>query len=480
MRTARYALLAVLLALTLAPTVRTADVSAQGTDVFERGRDFYPFGPTGLLGDVAGQKLTVREVVDRSPGDDADVAVGSVIVGAAGATFGSNPRRDLAAAIDAAEGSDTGKLVLDLEGGKSITVELERIGAHGADWLGESDEKSATIIKRALKWLGKQQLTSGDYKRAFPTRLGGTNGHVVVTSTIGLAMMAAGSTTKDGAYEDELKDALKFVRAEAGNDPLAKIIERNNPGNWNQTNWAWAYSGIFAALAGHAGDSNGTRHLKAACKALAENRLSQEDGHGGWGHGPGGANALGYTDLTAVTQYVAIAFGLATKLEEEPDSEAVQGAVDYLAACVARDGGIRYGAAAWDQRSDVARTSATLIAFNLLGKTDHAIYEGMSTFVPANIDRLEASHQGYLMQMMTTAIACRMLGDDAWKAFWDSRGYEATLARQHDGSFRRRPTSESLMQQNNDAALGEAWATGVYALVLQLKDTESLSLLLGR
>jgi hypothetical protein len=86
------------------------------------------FGPTGIIGSLNGNAIAVASTQQGSPADG-KLKKGDVITGIGNRKFSNTPNRDIAAAVDAAEGSAAnGKMTLMLKNGAAVDINLAPLG----------------------------------------------------------------------------------------------------------------------------------------------------------------------------------------------------------------------------------------------------------------------------------------------------------------------------------------------------------------
>ena len=108
--------------------------------------------------------------------------------------------------------------------------------------------------------------------------------------------------------------------------------------NWNQENWGWVHAGIFLGELHHSSpDEAVAALLQRIVDALQENQETS----GGFAHGPGGPNALGYVELNIMAGYVLGGLGLAQQAGCQIETKVVDRLLEYLQAS-SNGGGVGY------------------------------------------------------------------------------------------------------------------------------------------
>jgi hypothetical protein len=299
-----------------------------------------------------------------------------------------------------------------------------------------------------------------------------------MTSLCGLAFIACGSSADKGPYAANVKKAAQFVLANIGEEGGFGGMEKAGGGNWNQTNWGLGYGGIFLAQVELLSPVNGVKEKLAKVR---DTILKNMEATGGWAHGPGGPNALGYLELEIVSNYCLSALGGIAACGITVDKNKIEQALTYVQKCGGGGPGVGYSTRQGQVgQGDVGRTGGAVAAFAALGRTDHAYYKPMVGFVHAHLRDIKDGHVSPMMHWLAAAIACRKEGGKLWEAFWDTQRQECTMLRMPDNTFTARPTDESkLMGKNNDLDLGAVWCTAHWVIILGL-EKDNLSIWLGK
>ena len=313
-----------------------------GAGPFERGRDLWCLGVLGAKAsgaddteaapseDMGGGKrriagggrpanddgpssLVVRVLYPRGPAEQAGLAAGDVIVGVGRSTFKEAARAALAEALVKAEaGKAKGMLTLLVErGGQRTKIEVQ-VPVAGKDAAkptrGAARQRT---LDAALAWLAEHQEANG----GFAQTLSGRNGSVVMTSLAGLAWLAGGSDLEQGPYQEQVERAAAFV-AEYGGEAsglpsgMGGEDRASRMSGMDQSNWGWSHAAIFL---GELEARSPAPKIRAALHRCGETLAKQQEPSGGWAHGPGGPNPLGYTELNIVTGLALCGLGMAQR-----------------------------------------------------------------------------------------------------------------------------------------------------------------------
>jgi len=453
-------------------------------------RDLFALGPLGLKAsdadgpppDPAGPPQGRRSVqIDPGAGDDyparlkvellfpdgpaaqAGLVPGDVLTGVEGARFQDGVADALAKMIlraQAAKGVVT-LLVIPAAGGKTRKVRVT-IPTRGKEALdptrGGARDKA---VAEALAWLAGKQLESG----GFGETLSGENGAVVLTSMAGLAWSGAGCGLSTGPYGENLSRAAAFVCASVKNLSEATAAQKSQGAVLDQCNWGYAHAGLFLGeLQAHTPDDA----VKEALFFCARRLLETQESSGGWAHGPGGPNPLGYVELNIVTGLALGALGMAKQAGFEIAPQALEKAIAYLKASGSGDGGVGYSTEPGQKGiGNIGRTAAAWLAQECLGLGREAWTKKVGKYVEAHADAMFGGHASLMQHFFLGGVAAQTLGGEARKRYWSVAQRELLLARAPDGSFQPRPWHESLaMQSNSDVSFGEVWTTAAWAAVL--------------
>jgi len=408
--------------------------------------------------DVGPKRLLVRALFGGGPAQKAGLRQGDLVVGVDDATFADGCFAPLAAALQRAESQD-GKLVLRIErDGKpqQLAVKIPKVGPHAK--TPEAGKMRQQLLDDALAWLGKRQQGGG-----FPETLGGSNGAVVQTCLAGLAWIGGGSSLAKGKHKENLAMAQQFVLRGLGQPSRLGDTEG---ANWDQTTWGYAHAAIFLGELHLAG---GGKKPSAELQRIADTLCARQELSGGYGHGPGGKNALGYIELNILAAYVACGLSLAQQAGCKVDAAVVDKLFGYAEESSGDDGGVGYATGPGQRgMGNIGRTAGTWLAALGLGRTEHPYTGRMEQYVRDHVADTMGGHASLQQHILLAGLAASALGKEAAAAYWaGGLQRDLTLARAPDGSFQPRPWHESLLlQSNTDVSCGEVWTTASWAIVL--------------
>jgi len=455
--------------------LKARDPERAASPSFGQGKRRASAGGGGAMADVGPNRLLVEIVFPGGPAAKAGIKVGDVIVGA-GPTFKDGSLEPLSAALIKAEsGKGKGVLTLRVERqgeskAQKIAIKLPQGGKEAA----KPHEGSArqAIFDKSLAWLAGEQQSSGGFSQT----LSGVNGAVVQTSLAGLAWLAGGSDLKRGKYRKNVKSAMDFVIANVAAKDAFGGGGRGRGGtsdgepapagpSWDQSNWGYAHAAIFL---GELQQRSSTRELKETLIECGATLARRQEKSGGWAHGPGGPNALGYVELNIVSGLALCGIGLAGQAGYEVPESVIEKAEAYLSESGSGDGGVAYsGQPGQRGQGNLGRTAGAWLGFVDLGLGKSKWAKKMGKYVTSHADETFGGHASLMQHVLLGGVAAHALGGKARAAFWEKNVLEMTIARAPDGSFQPRPWHESLsMSSNSDVTFGQVWTTAAWAIVL--------------
>lgn len=417
-----------------------------------------PFDPSQ---DIGPERLRVEILFPDGPAAQAGLAVGDVIVAIGSKKFSKGSFAPIATTL---------KKALAKDGEQAITLKVERAEGGAKEKLelviqglgrdaGKLSKNAAheLLAQPALNWLAKRQESSG----GFPQTLSGTNGAVVQTCVAGLAWIGGGSDLDGGTHQENVKLAQSFV---VKNLASMKSSRGSGEANWNQENWGWVHAAIFLGEL-HAHSPND--ELLSDLQKVVDGIQSGREVSGGFGHGPGGPNALGYVELNIVAGLALCGLGLAERAGCDVDSEALEAMRNYVEAS-SSGGGVGYSTKPGQVgQGNIGRTATAWLGYRLIGKGKSKAARAMANFVKRHAGEVQFGHASLTQHIMWAGLAAQAQGGGAASNFWSSLERDMILAMSPDGSFQPRPWHESLsMASNSDVSFGDVWTTAAWCSVL--------------
>jgi len=433
------------------------------------GDDHTPLGGLGCEGEIeidgkVGRVFRIATIEAGGPAARGGLAIGDCIQALNGKSLSrkGDAVLILEKQIELSESRSDGRLDATFyrDGKKrSSSIPVETLAAHETTCPVKC-AKCDRIRRHAVDFLVQTQTSAGSWK----TALGGNNGQVVVTVLSGLALHGF------GRHEGAVDRAIDYVTRTLGAPgPFDRLRKEQGGANWNQENWPYSYAPLLLAVKRQ--DPAVARKLQEIAKKLVAN---QEES-GGYAHGPGGPNALGYLELEIVSNYALASLGLIRDHGVQVDEAGVDRGLGYIRACMSGDGGVAYSTREGQAgHGDPGRTAGAYFAFfrNGLGRSKAA--RKMLKYFERGMDRLPSGHVSPMMHILGGAMATRASGRKKLvKAFWKTYRPYIMASRLHSGAFAARPTKESqLIRSNTDRTLGHAWTTATLLIVMNIARDE--------
>ena len=450
-----------------------ASAVALAEDPFnKKGSSDTNVGPLGFAAQAEPKSLSVKSLVAGGPADKAGVKAGDRITGVEGKPFDGRPEPviGIVMACEAAELQARKDATVTLTvNDKPVKISFAPQGKHAAT-CPRKCKKCDKVVQAGAAYLVSQQKGDG----CFPTDLGGKTGKVVVTSLSALALMSAGGF--DGAVDK----AAGYVLSKCGaaDEGGFKLGGGAGGGNWNQENWELGYGAIFL---GEYAKKTKRPDVKAKLFEIAKRLEAQQESSGGWAHGPGGPNALGYLELEIVSNWSLMGLGAARRNGYALDKSRLDKALAWVEETTRGDGGVGYSPRSGQKGfGEAGRTSGAIAGFTAVGQNKSPFFGKMVDFYRGKVATLTAGHVSPYMHMTSGAIAAYLLGAKDWASYVETYRPQLYAARNADGSFEPIPTHESdLLHSNTDATVGPCWTTASAVLILSLPN-ERLPLLLDK
>jgi hypothetical protein len=411
--------------------------------------------------DEGPQALEIVALLPGGPAETAGLRVGDVVIAANGMRFDKSGSYAALkkALVKALAETELGAVELRIErAGEKSALELDvTIAGRGKPLAKPSSaEARAIFAAEGRRWLRERQEPNG----GFAQTLSGTTGAVVQTSLAGLAWIAGGSNLDLGEDREALIAAREFLRANL--DEMQSRMDEG--GNWNQENWGWAHAAIFLGELHHHSPSP---ELLAELQGCADHLIDYQESSGGWAHGPGGANALGYTELNIVSGLALSGLGLAKRAGCKLDKKAIERAAQYIADS-SGGGGVGYSTRDGQVgQGNIGRSAAAWLGYTNLGLNKDAQYKQLTKYVKRSVGEVLDGHASLMQHILLAGVAAAAQGGASEKNYWDSVETMMVLAHAPDGSFQPRPWHESVsIGSNSDVTFGEVWTTAAWTIAL--------------
>jgi hypothetical protein len=367
-------------------------------------------GPTGMFGVTSPKDITIVKVEPGSPADG-KINSGDIITAAGGVAFDGKTRRQLAAAIDQAEG--TGKLTLTRKDGSTVDLALPVLGTYAASAPFDCP-KTDLIITRAADFIIENKKFGRD---GFPIAL--------------LGLLATG----EPQYID-------FVKQQVHAAPWAKPDLSLSLEKYARTAWNWGYTALFLGEY-HllTKDPYVLPALEAYTVALAKGR----DAGGLWGHGFASLDLNngqfhgrlpGYAQMnqSSLPCFIAILLAEKSGIRHPEILAAIQQNNTYFSAFIGR-GTLPYGVHNPNAKSfnNNGMSGLAAVAFSIHGNKPGA--EFFSRMSAASHNIMENGHTGHYFNILWTGPGANLAGPEVAAAFFRESKWLSIINRKWNGDF---------------------------------------------
>lgn len=413
----------------------------------------------GSIGDDGPARLRIELLFPEGPAARAGLRPGDIVTGVEGAPFRESSLSILAKALLRAESGNGRIALLVIPAGertaRRVALEIPSAGKEASK--PHEGKGRRELVEAALRFLASRQTAEGGY----PETLCGPTGAVVQASVAGLAWLGAGG----GAYSENVKKAADFVSAAVKSLSEGVASRKASGVNLDQSNWGYCHAAIFLGELQALAPEDGVREALHFC---ARRLLETQEESGGWAHGPGGPNGLGYVELNIVTGLALGGLGLAKRAGFEVPREALARADAYLRESGSGDGGIGYSTQPGQKgQGNIGRSAAAWLGHLALGLGKEPFARKIGGYVGQHAHEVFGGHASLMQHFLLAGIAAHVQGGEAQRKYWEVALRDLVLARAPDGSFQPRPWRESLsMGSNSDVSFGEVWTTAAWCCVL--------------
>ena len=331
-------------------------------------------------------------------------------------------------------------------------------------------EKYRPAVKKGLAWLVKQQ-----HKDGYWTANGGIY-PVPLTALSGMALLAEGSTTRQGKYAANLRRATDWLLAQGQKNGL--IGDPNDPAGSGRYMFGHGYGMLFlASVYEQEKDPARRRKLEDVLERAVKFSGIAQTTRGGWGYVT--AKDGNDFDEGAVTVVQIHGLRAARHAGIKVPRAVYDKALGYLKKSTTPKGGLVYSLAGGDALSDgrPALTAAALAAAYSRAEYDRDIVKKWIVFSKANVPApgFRAGYDEFIQYYYAQAV--HALGDDTYaKLFPKAQQAERlrwTAYRTSLFDYVVRGQKEDGSWENH--IIGPVYITALYLTVLQL-DNETVPL----
>ncbi|MBI1336109.1 MAG: hypothetical protein GC164_04000 [Phycisphaera sp.] len=371
-------------------------------------------GPTGLMGAVDANRITITKIDEGSPADG-KLKVGDVIVGAGGNRFHADPRREIAEAINDAETFVAeGKLPLMLDDGHTVELKLIPLGTYS-----DTAPYQCPKTDRIVRLVADRMVKTGDYKKG--------------ALCVGwLGFMA----TDEAPYIDIVKRELPKEDWVHPNPEDIDAVVRGEK-DMGLIDWSWGYRCItLAEYYLLTGDKSVLPGLETYSVALARG----QDPAGLWAHRlatPRTDGRLpGYAQINqpSLTCYLGILLAKKCGIENPAFDKAIPKTHQFFASYIDK-GALPYGVHKpyLHVFNNNGSSATAALAMSFLGDKEGAAF--FSHQSATSYDDLEKGHATYYFNVLWTPLGANVAGPEVTQSFSKNARWLYTLYRTWDGRF---------------------------------------------
>jgi len=398
--------------------IHVAPALAEDALIGENSSARAPFDQVAAVGLQVEGPAKAWEVIAVEPGSAAGRAgfqTGDRIVRVAGRSPTGEYAEAITTALDSARtaAQDSADLEVQIKrDGKKQTIALT-LPLHEIDVL--------VATTNALDYLSDEVQDDPKLEKTRPRAF---YAPIIYAPLSGLAFLSGGSTRSTGRHSAALRTLLAYVMEHGGRRKAAQdAINKAVGGNICSLTHNAGYSAMFLA---QLIDSEGREDaatplqfshaeirekLRACCKALEKIQLE----NGGWQHGSGGANMLGYTHLMAATVTAMNGLAMAKQVGVDESDTAIERGLAYIRKAT-KDG--RVGYAVGNRGSFSAGRNAGVFQLMVrLGLQEDDLVEPMKAMLITNIDKAGTGHGSPVWHLFYVGLAAADIGPDASARF---------------------------------------------------------------
>jgi len=421
----------------------------KGDDIPAKAPHDWNLGPTGLRGwmfcdrlvTTDARQIAITSVEAESPADGV-LAVGDVLLGAAGRPFSTDPRTELGRAITAAETeAGGGRLVLTRwrDGTQEeVVVHLPVLGTFSPTAPFDCP-KSSRILERGLAAL-EAHMAAPDYVRQ-------TDG--IPRCLNALALLAGGDATHVPLVAREARWAAEFTT----------------------TGFSTWYYGYVMMLLSEYVTATGDESVLPGLRRLALEASRGQSGVGSWGHKfalpDGRLSGYGMMNAPGLPLTIGLVMARDCGVQDPEVSQAIDRSARLIRFYVGK-GAVPYGDhPAWTEtHEDNGKCGMAAILFQRLGETNAADYFTRMALASHGNER-DCGHTGNFFNMTWSLPAIAQAGPQATGAWMEEfGGWYHDLARHWTGRFPHQGPPEPRNDSYADWDCTGAYLLG-YALPLR-------------
>jgi len=315
-------------------------------------------------------------------------------------------------------------------------------------------------ISRGLEFLSGAQKEDGSWETS--------RSHEAIydTALCGLALLAEGSTPKEGRFHDALTKAVRFVVSRIPDEGPIRVARSTGADYEHYETWYAAMPALFLAEVYR---KEKTASLKLKLDALARRLVFLQRETGGWCHDLRSRMAKSGTfvyawyseDLAIATGYAVAALKSLERAGAPVPGATLEKARDYLRRIHNEkgDGGFQYGLLhSWPRavESEPGRTAAAIFALSWLGGEKDRI-EAATRYLEKNFNDIPVSaghaNNVFSLNYLSGALACHRLGPAWWRKFTGHYVPRLVKLRRPGGAFQLGKSHHDRPAMNTALAL---------------------------
>lgn len=297
-------------------------------------------------------------------------------------------------------------------------------------------------VARGLRYLAANQSSDGSWR----TR-GSAGGHpTAMTALAGLALLASGSTPREGPHARALSRGLTFLLSTARRDGLIAQLEEEY-----HCMHGHGFAMLFLAQCyGMEEDPARQAQIRDALARAVDLTARAQSPAGGWLYTPDSRGDEGSVTVTQVQGLRAARnAGIAVP------KRVIDRAMDYLERSANPDGGIRYQVSdAGGGRAPI--TAAAVACWYNAGQYDHPLAQQALAYAEERLPPDGMNRTGHFMYAhLYLAQVLYQTGDEKWRPYFEKIAARLLQAQARDGAW---PGEQ----------VGPVYGTAVALLILQL------------
>ncbi len=286
----------------------------------------------------------------------------------------------------------------------------------------------------------------------------------------GLALIASGSTTKEGPYKKDLERAKGFLIKQI-NKAFELAAKEPDHGLVAYYPFEFSMSAIFLA---HLYQASRSDDLKDILEKLRDCFIRLQCKDGGWSYW----NKK--TTMTYMTTPVLMALFILDHAGIKVDEKVFELARKHYAEILQRrqDGMFYYFAKPEktfdksDNHSGLGRTMGALLPMYLLGLTKTEIFTKTKTYCEKHLEDLDRSSNGPSFHLFWGGLSLFYTDENGWKNYWNNFGGKITNSQDKHGGILIKHRDNAYKPIDGRPGInsyaGTDYTTGHYAIILQL------------